>query len=190
MDGDTGAATPQAGDATQPQAGTAPGQAPDAAPATTDDPIARELAEARREAANYRTQVRRFEQEREAATRASMSEQERLQAERRDFDRDRAAFQAEQQDFRLRQSVSSLATQLGFIDPEDAYVHLDRAAIEYTDDGKPRGLERMLRDILTRKPHLLSPTRTATVTRGVQPAAASSGDWNAALRRAAGVQES
>jgi Skp family chaperone for outer membrane proteins len=188
MDGDTGATDPQAGDVAQPQVGaTQKAQAVSAEPAVDAATIAQERDEARREAAKYRTEVRRFEQEREAAKRAGESEQERLQRERQDFERERAAFTTERQDFALRQAVTSAATALGFIDPDDAFAHLDRSAIEWSDDGKPRGLDRQLRSILERKPHLLNPNRTATPMRGVQPSGrVADGNMNALIRQAAG----
>jgi hypothetical protein len=188
MASDTGATDPQAGDVAQPQVGaTQKVQATSAEPAVDVATIAQERDEARREAAKYRTEVRRFEQEREAAKRAGESEQERLQRERQDFERERTAFATERQDFALRQAVTSAATSLGFIDPDDALAYLDRSAIEWSDDGKPRGLERHLRSILERKPHLLNPNRTATVTRGVQSSGrVPDGGMNDLIRRAAG----
>lgn len=187
-DNDTGAADTQAVTAAQPQAGaTQTAQAASAEPVVDAATLAQERDEARREAAKYRSQVRQFEQAAEAAKRAGESEQERYQRERADFERERAAFASERQDFQLRQAVASAATALGFIDPDDAYAHLDRAAIEWSDDGNPRGVDRQLRAILERKPHLLNPNRTATVTRGVQPSGrVAGGDMNDLIRQAAG----
>ena len=185
MAADTGAAPSQAEDAAQPQAGaTQTAQAasvePDAVD-TTETISIEEARKLRRESAALRKRV-------EELDRAAMSEQERYQRDRQELDRERAAFATERQDFQLRQAVASAATALGFIDPDDAYVHLDRSAIEWTDDGRPRGVERNLRAILERKPHLLNPNRTAVPRTGVQPSGrvGGGGDMNNLIRQAAG----
>jgi hypothetical protein len=188
MDGDTGATDPQAGDVAQPQVGaTQKAQAASAEPAVDAATIAQERDEARREAAKYRTEVRRFEQEREAAKRAGESEQERLQRERQDFERERSAFQAEQQEHRLRTAVEGIAAEMGFRNPSIAYRLLDRSGIEYGDDGQPKGIRRHLQALIDRDDYLINPNRTATPMRGVQPSGrVADGNMNALIRQAAG----
>jgi hypothetical protein len=189
MDGTTGADGSQAETTTQPQAGaTQTAQAASAEPTASLDAagLQRELAEARREAAKYRADAKRYADAQKAAEDAKLSETERLERMRSEVERDRQAVVRERQTIRLEREVGRIAAELGYIDPEDALVYLDRESIEWSEDGRPKGLERQLRELLARKPHLLDPSRTASPTRGVQASGKVGQDMNQMIRSASG----
>lgn len=153
-----------------PAAGTAAGDPPAGAAATppADPPadlsqapggpdlttLQKELRDARKEAAAFRTKLKQYEDTDAAAKQAQMSEAERLQAQLAELqrgieERDRRLKEAD-----LRDAVKGAATRLGFADPADALAMLDRDAIEYTDDGRPRNLDHVLGEIIRSKPYL------------------------------------
>lgn len=185
-----GAEETQAASNAQPQEGaTQTGQEPSAEPTTSLDTasLQRELAEVRKEAAKYRAEAKRTADAQKAAEEAALPERDRLERLRSEVERERETVTRERRQLQLERAVIKIAPSLGFIDHEDALAYLDAADIEWTEEGQPRGLERALRGILERKPHLLNPNRTATVTRGVQPSGRiAGGDMNTLIRQAAG----
>lgn len=56
-----------------------------------------------------------------------------------------------------RYEVVIAANKLNIIDPEAAFVLLDRALIEYGDDGKPSNVEALLKELVKAKTYLLKP---------------------------------
>lgn len=170
----SGAANPQAGAAAQPQAGApAGGQEPQqpaaaaggnagGAPAgggTESEAervarLERELAEARREAAGYRTRASAAEKAAEAAATAGMSEAEKQAAEARKLTEQNAALQRQLQDQIIRGTALEAATRLGYRNPDVAYRLLDRAQLEFNDEGAPKNVEKLLRELLAAEPYL------------------------------------
>lgn len=188
----TGDAGTQADPASQPQAGTTQDtRQPQAGSADTETgtvdvtQVQRELAEARREAARYRIEAKRFADAQKATEEASLSESERMKRRLTELESEREGWERERRESRVREVVLTTASRLGFTDPSDAYRYLDAGDVELTDDGKVRGAEKALKDILDRKPYLGTPS--GTVTRGVQSSTTSASNFNDALRRAAGV---
>lgn len=151
---------PQVGAAPIPAAPPAP--APVAAPATPepapDEPLSpaelrRQLTEARREAARYRTQVREREQAEAEAQRAAMAEVERLRADYAAATERLACLEAELRGYRLRDAIGAAVEPAALPaaegqDPAPNPLHgisarlaarlIDPAALEYGDDGRPR----------------------------------------------------
>lgn len=172
-DGTDGAGEPQAGTTGEPQAGAAAGgqapqpgsgQAPSGeqqqqagASETAEqraDRLERELAETRREAAGHRTRAQALERERAEAARAGMTEAEKAAARAAELEQQNAALQARLRDSALTSVAVAAATKLNFRNPELAVRLLDRAAIEWTDDGTPKGVEAQLRQLATNDPYL------------------------------------
>lgn len=55
----------------------------------------------------------------------------------------------------LRFEIARHATALGFHDPEDAYLMLDTAKVKYSEQGEPEGVDQLVKDLATAKPHLV-----------------------------------
>lgn len=157
FDGDApgGAPAPPPADATPPAAD--PVEAPKAdAKDTTPDlaAIQKELREARREAASFRTELKRYQDAEAQSKQAAMSETEKLQAQLAELTRGVEERDARIKAMDLRAAVNRSASKLGFADPEDALSLLDASAIEYAEDGKPRNLDHLLGDLIRAKPYL------------------------------------
>jgi hypothetical protein len=177
----TGAAADQASTGTQPQAGsTTAGQAPAAAngqaPAadaqsgtegstsTAGDGetaeakaarLERENAELRRENAGHRTKASAAERAAQEAARAGMTEAEQATARAKELEEQNTALQAQLKDQALRGAALAAATKLGYRNPELAYRLVDLAAVEYTEAGEPKNVEKLLRELATSETYLV-----------------------------------
>lgn len=199
----TGAAEPQTGTATQPQAGAGPSsqtegaQKPQAGGAAAEGgtdaaSIARERDEAREaakaanaEAAKTRLELKRFTDAQKAADDAKLSDAERQARESADLKAENAALKAENRETRTKAAVFAAATRLGFRDPDLAFPLVD-ASLEYAEDGKATNIAALLGDVLKKSPYLGKGASTdfGGGNRGGSPAGTT--DMNAFLRKAAG----
>lgn len=173
MPSSTGGNGPQAGAGAEPPAGNAgSGQEPPsgqgqepaagAGPATGDGETAeqrlarmeREMAELRRENAGYRTRQREAEQEAERQRQAGLSEAQRTAEAATRLEEENRALREQVRSAALTSAAVAAATKLGFRNPELAVRLLDRSAIEWTDDGQPKGVEQQLRELAKADPYL------------------------------------
>lgn len=195
----TGAGVNQVSTNAQPQAGASQAQAANAQKSQVDgadnesEPgdataLARELADARREAAKYRTENQRLTGAAKKAEEALLPEQERLQRRVTELEAATQAHERERADWQTRDAVGRAALRLGFRDPVDAFALLDRDQLDLDDKGKPKNVDRLLTDLLNAKPYL-----GGTVTRpygsadgGPRGAAPTTTSMNDVIRRAAG----
>lgn len=151
---------PQAGNPAgqEPPANTPPvssagsGQEPPKAP--TLEQIQTELAEARREAAKYRTERNSFETELKKRTDAELTESERLKKTAEE-----STQKVSQLEQRLRRNELSLAIEregrkLNLIDGEMA-VLLIESKVQFDDEGKPKNVAELLTQLLKDKPFLV-----------------------------------
>lgn len=74
-----------------------------------------------------------------------------------ELERENADLVARAQESTVRMAVLDAATRLGFRSPELAYRALDRTLIEFKDDGTPRNVDKLLRELLEREPYLGKP---------------------------------
>jgi hypothetical protein len=168
---ETGQATEgQVSDASQqPQAGqTTPAPAVQvAAPPTVDDS---ELRKVREEAARHRTEknavkseLEKLRAELDKLQAASMSEQERKDKEHNKAVEKAAQLEAQlaeatkrNQELLLRTAVQAAATKLGIVDPDAAYLLLDKTQVEPSEDGKidTAKIEAALTELLKAKTYL------------------------------------
>jgi hypothetical protein len=187
---DTPSATSGQEPGAQPQAGTINPESTtqaQAAAGTTDQPtttidvtvLQRELAEARREAAKHRTDLRRF-------TDAQLSETERLQRRVTELEQEREAIASRDRERAIRLAALEAAARLGFRDPDLAVRLVDPSAVEVRDDGTPRNVERLLAEVLARSPYLARPGASADFGGGQRGTAPAGTDMNSLIRRAAG----
>lgn len=188
--------------ASQPQAGGQPNtsftatdaahsQADTGASGTTDsdtngatsgmslEELQRELAKTRREAAEHRTARRKLEADAQAAAQAQMTKEERLAAQVADGQKERETLAAKYQARMLAYEVQLQAQALGIIDPDAAVKLLDASRIEYDDEGAPKNLGKLLRELVAAKTYLVAPAnqgqQTGQQNTGAQaPASASS----------------
>jgi hypothetical protein len=142
--------------ATPPAAAASSGSQTAGDPPPTD-PRERELAEARREAAQFRTELRKLQDQAKAADEAKLSEQEKLTRRVAELEQQLTAREAAARSTRLSAAAQTAAAKLGFADPEDAERFLDAAAVEWsTDDGdgRPKNVQQLLQKVLEAKPYL------------------------------------
>jgi hypothetical protein len=177
----TGAGDSQADDPAAPQAGAQPGgQEPPAA--TGQEPAAgaqagaaggngaapdgetpeakaarleRELADARKEAASYRTKAAKLEGDQRAAAQAGMSEAEKAAERTKELERQNAELTASLREQALQSAAYAVAMKLNYRSPELAYRLLDRADLEFEDDGRPKNVEKLLQELAKRETYLV-----------------------------------
>ncbi len=173
-----------------PQAGTTTSESTtqaQAAAGTTDQStttvdvavLQRELAEARREAAKHRTDLRR-------ATDSQLSEAERLQRRVTELEAEREQVLARERGRSIRYAAIDAASKLGFRDPDLAVRLLDPSAVEVKDDGTPKNVEKLLSEVLARSPYLGRTGIAPDFGGGQRGSAPAGSDMNSLIRRAAG----
>lgn len=180
-DGQEPGAPPQAGtiDPESPTQAQAAAGTPDPTSAPDVGVLQRELAEARREAAKHRTELRRV-------TDAQLTETERLQRRVTELEAEREQVLARERDRALRYAALEAASKLGFRDPDLAVRLVDPSAVETREDGTPRNVERLLADVLARSPYLGRSGVAPDFGGGQRGATAAGSDMNSLIRRAAG----
>ena len=171
MSDDTSAGESQADATAQPQAGTAEVQATDAQQQPQIDPVAlqRELQEARREAAKYRTEKQSLERWKAEREQAEMTETEKLQRQLAEAQQREADRQREVQTIRFQSAVETTAARLGFANPSLASRLVPESSVEWDDAGKPTNVDRLLTDLLAAEPYLAPTKRVGTVDGGARP---------------------
>lgn len=122
----------------------------------------------RAEAAEYRRKLRELESKVKADEEAKMTEHERLQKRLAELERKEIEYQQFLQARTLEYEVKLHAAKLGIVDPDAAYRLIDISQVEFGEDGKPTNIERVLKDLVVRKPYLagigsgsVSPTNPA-----------------------------
>ena len=149
--------------AAQTEEATPDGQEPEA-PEIDVEAMRKELAEARREAAKYRTSLRKYEQEQQAKANESLTAEERYKAELATLQQRLATAEQAAQDRLVRSAVVTAAAKAGFVDPDDAVALVDRGALEISEDGTVAGVDDAIRAIAKAKPYLVRPKATSSST--------------------------
>jgi hypothetical protein len=140
-----------------------------------------------RENKQYRDKIKAAEAAEEARKQAALSEEEKVKSRLAALEQQNKDLLEQSRTSALRASVAETATRLGFRNPEVAFRLLDATAIDYKEDGTPRNLERLLKDVLEKDPYLGKPTGAPDFgggQRGKTPAGGT--DMNSWLRREAG----
>jgi hypothetical protein len=136
----------------------ADGQVPDATtePTTLDaTALQAELAKARKDAASYRTKLRKLEEDEEARKREAMSELDRLKADYETLKQRMADAEASRKDALIRAAVTAAASKAGLADVEDAMRlgALDSVTLE---GDKVSGAEDVVAALVASKPYLVA----------------------------------
>ncbi len=114
----------------------------------------------RQEAANYRTKLRNVESQLQEAQTKGAEQVAALTQQVADLTAKHQAAENAAKEASLRAAVTRAAAGK-FADVEDAWINLDKAAIEYDDKGAPKNLDALLGGILQKKPYLAGLTRTS-----------------------------
>ncbi|MFQ5433482.1 MAG: hypothetical protein ACE5FD_01260 [Anaerolineae bacterium] len=132
--------------------------------------IEAELKRARREAAKYRTELRKLQEAEEKRQRAEMSEVDRLKAdlEQAQQQAQQAAEQARTQ--LIRSAVVAEAAKAGFADPADAVQFVDPTGLAVNDDGLVDGAADAITALAEQKPYLLKQQQAASQSSPTNPA--------------------
>lgn len=153
---DTDATEAQGADDAQPQGGADQAHGADAQQVqgtsadqagTGSEPSHAKVAELERDNARYRRRIAELERTQQQT--ASTTGTELADARGRVTD-----LEGQLTDMRVQMAAMTVATRLGFKDPEDAYLLLDRSKLELADDGRPRNIEALLKATLDKKPYL------------------------------------
>lgn len=143
----------------------------------------------RKEAAQYRTRLKELETRQQAEDNAKLTEQEKLQKRLKELEQ-----QTESQTKALRTrtteyEVKLAAAQMGIVDPEAAWKLLDASSLEFDAEGKPKDIEKALRELVKVKTYLVGQRSAPNAGAG---AGGTGGNpkttMNDAIRRAAGRQ--
>ncbi len=159
-------------------AATTPTSQPQAGGDPTETISLEEARKLRSEAANLRKRMKAFEDAEAAAQAASLTEVERLKKQHADLQTQHNALIAEAKEIRLLRAVELSAIKLEFKHPEIAAKLLDRADLEYEEDGStPKNISKLLEKLLKNMPELAkeqAPTQQASngtaPTAGTPPA--------------------
>src|SRR6266567_262962 len=155
MPEETTPATPQAGNAgdPQPQAGD-PQPTPQAGSGKTPDDYERMLADLRKENAGHRTKLKKFEDDEAARSQAQLTEQQKLQAERDALQARNEDLAAENMEYRVNQDVALYREKLNILLPADLLANLITwKEIEWDEEnGNPTNIEKLLEKIAKRLP--------------------------------------
>ena len=115
-------------------------------------------AEAKREAAAARKERDALKAEKDQRDQADLTETQRAAAERDRYKEQAETLSEKYARLQLEREIERTAGKLGFADVEDAtaYLTLHASEIERDDDGAPTNIEKLLKALLERKPHLKS----------------------------------
>lgn len=161
----------QAATDTPPQGGTTEAAAPaQAADAVDVSRVAKELEDARKEAARYRTErkaleakLAAFEAQQKAAEEAQLSDLERARKEAETLKERVAAIEAEKTALAERtrllatqQQFNGEAAKAGISHADAAWKLLDKEQIDYSDDGAPKNLDKLAKELVKAYPFLVA----------------------------------
>lgn len=197
----TGAATAQGADATQPHGGATQvhgtdAQQPDAGSAESESStvdvaeLQRKLSEFEKDNNKYRKELRERDEAKRKADEAALPERERFEKRERELTQQLEEARSLLREERGKGAVVNAASALGFAKPEQAYALLtyDRS-LEFDDDGRPTNVDSALKALLKDNPNLASTFARASGSAdlGSKGSAPASQDMNQLMRAAAGL---
>ncbi len=151
--------------------------------------IQRELSEARREAARYRTEAKKLADEKRSADEAALPERERFEKRVGELTQQIEELRGQLREERGKGAVVNAASAMGFAKPEQAYaLVMYERSLDFDDDGRPTNVEAALKALLKDNSNLASAAVRASgsVDQGSRGTTPVVNDMNTILRRAAG----
>jgi hypothetical protein len=116
----------------------------------------------RAEAAEYRRKLRELERELKQRDEEKLSETERMRLRLSELEKELSQRELLLREHTLRYETMLRARELGIIDPDAAYRLLDLAEVEYDESGRPTNIERLLRELVRKRPYLAGNSASAT----------------------------
>jgi hypothetical protein len=116
----------------------------------------------RAEAAEYRRKLRELERELKQRDEEKLSETERMRLRLSELEKELTQRELLIREHTLRYETMLRARELGIIDPDAAYRLLDLAEVEYDESGRPTNIERLLRELVRKRPYLVGHSASAT----------------------------
>jgi type VI protein secretion system component VasK len=100
---------------------------------------------------------------------SEMSALEKAQAQNAELQKQLAQAAEAQKALALQSAIVSMSAKLGIVDADAAFKLLDKGAIEFGDDGKPKNVEALLQAMLKDKPYLSMTGSTSPMNPGKTP---------------------
>jgi len=116
----------------------------------------------RAEAAEYRRKLRELERDLRKRDEEKLSETERMRVRLSELERELTQRELALREHTLRYETMLRARDLGIIDPDAAYRLLDLSEVEYDESGRPTNIERLLRELIRKRPYLAGNSASAT----------------------------
>lgn len=151
----------------------------------------KDTAEARREAAQYRTQLRETQQTLQQMQRQGETEAQRQERERAEADQERERLREENRMLKVTGVVAEKATAAKAFSPT-AVLNMIKGSIEYDADGRPTNVDTLIADLKRTDPYMFQRSRVATDASAGGSGGSPAPSMNDRIRQAAGrgrVQE-
>jgi len=116
----------------------------------------------RAEAAEYRRKLRELERELKQRDEEKMTETERMRLRLSELEKELTQRELLIREHTLRYETMLRAREMGIVDPDAAYRLLDLAEVEYDESGRPANIERLLRELVRKRPFLVGNSASAT----------------------------
>lgn len=123
----------------------------------------KEAEDNRKLLADYAAKIKAFEDEK-------LSADERLKRDLADYQRQTLEQQRQIQELRVRNAVEVEALRMGFYSPDDAYLHLNAAKLDFDSEGRPLNVSDLLKELADNRKYLVKPPEAAPAP-ATQPAA-------------------
>jgi hypothetical protein len=114
-----------------------------------------QLSKTNAESAGRRKRLRELEDAEEARRRATLTETERVKAERDAFEAERDEAKALLDAERIGIAVERAALAAGFEYPQDVVKLIDLSGVDVNEDGKIRGVDRAVSELARQRPGLV-----------------------------------
>lgn len=94
---------------------------------------------------------------------SQLSETEKLQKRLAELEQARAAAETQARETLIKSAIVAAAARLNFVDPEDAYSLVNKAAVEF-ENGQPANVEKLVKDLAESRKYLIKSSNPALAT--------------------------
>ena len=139
----------------------------------------------------YRRAAEKAQKELEALRRSQMTDQERVKAERDEFERRALEADRRVKEILLQARFESAAAKAHCHDPKAAFALADRSLLDVSEDGKALGIDKAVAALKQSKPYLFGPPRSPSIgsgggNPGTPPPESTNSRMNGWIRKLAG----